>query len=206
MVYIVTREILHKRKVIQHQNIFDDLDEAEDFYNGTNGISRVGLYKNETLLAEKGTNVKPPVVETSPEPVLENNNPVEESTIKPSTEIIETDAELTSDIVPLEEPLDVASETETTNDVSSHEVTSDIKPATEETITETAEETVVVENDNDVVVVEVREELNIDVDEYQETESETVSVESNENIQQLVFEEQLINKINTSPTYSFLNK
>lgn len=179
MVYVVIREILQNNTVVNYKNTFNDFFEARDFYNGTNGVLRVSFYKDDTLISEKGDVTPVIVADQTVEPIVET--PVEQTVAQQETEL----------------PLETSTEAELTVD------------AVEDTVTSIIEETVEITPVMDAVVAPEqpvdKPEIVIDVDEYNETESETVVAETSEQVQQLI-EKTLVNKINTSPTFSFINK
>jgi hypothetical protein len=242
MIYTVTREVIQKNKIISHQNVFDNLAEAREFYDGTNGILSVCLYdENETLMSFKGEKFE---VKQTPEPMEEvNNDTVVETLTATEVDSVENvqysnqqqDTETISDDITVDDKIAGAEEltaddttestaTETVETVADEtvETVADtvIENTTESTATETVEtvaDTVIENLDQDIklevdagvsdtAVDEIEQIESQDSDEYVQAEFNTVTTESNDKIRQLVLEEPIINKINTAPTYSFINK
>lgn len=231
MIYTVIREVIQKNKVISHQNVFDDIAEAREFYDGTNGILSVCLYdENGTLISFKGEKFE------TPEPTEEiSDDPVVETVVETSvvTETLSTTSDVAesvehSDQQPDTESMDISIIDETSNldagntdDADSTESNS-TDPAeysyTDSVATETVPDTVIEDLDQDlklefveVIETDVSDSETTIVDdqeseEYVQAEFNTVTTESNDKLRQLVLEEPIINKINTAPTYSFINK
>lgn len=78
MTYTVKRTLDQEGTIVSYENVFSILEEAMDFYNGTNGALNVDLYdETGSKLYSKGSNATSvQIMKAVPSPVAEVPKPV----------------------------------------------------------------------------------------------------------------------------------